>query len=90
MKKPVILAILFVFVVIGMVVYSTLGSRRYRCEVCITLNGKSACRSAAAGTEEQALRAARDMACAEIASGVTESMQCGQTAPDRVRWLAGK
>ena len=88
MKKTVLLGILFVVVVIAFVVYSTLGTGRHRCEVCITYQGRSACRTASAGTREQALRTATENACAQIASGVTESNQCQNTPPDRVTWLA--
>ena len=87
MKKTVWLAILFVVVVIGFVVYSTLGTGRVRCEVCVTYQGRSACRTASAQSREQARRTATENACAQIASGVTESNQCENTPPDSVRWL---
>jgi hypothetical protein len=92
-KKSVLLAILFVVVVIGAVVYTTLSasSSRYRCEVCMEFQGQRACRIASAATEQQARRTAQDNACALIASGVTDSMQCGNyTQPVSVKWLAGK
>ena len=88
MKKTVLLAILFVLVVVGFVVFSTLGNARYRCEACMTYLGRSACRTASAQTREQAERTAIENACAQIASGVTESNQCGNTRPDRIRWLS--
>jgi len=59
---------------------------RVRCEVCITYQGRNACRTASARTRELALRTATDNACAQIASGVTESNQCQNTPPDSVRW----
>lgn len=90
MKKTVWLAILFVAVVLTVVVYSTLGMARYRCEVCISYQGRSACRTASAATSEQALRAATENACALIAGGVTDSIRCGNTPPRSVNWLAGK
>jgi hypothetical protein len=92
MKKSVMLAIAFVVVVIGAVVYTTLSAStsRYRCEVCMEFQGRSACRSAAASTEMQARRTAQDNACADISSGVTDSMQCGNTQPVSVKWLSGK
>ena len=93
MRKSVLLAVLFVVVVVGAVVYTTLsaGSSRYRCEVCMEFQGRSSCRTAAAASEQQALRTAQDNACAQIASGVTDSMQCGTyTRPVSVKWLAGK
>lgn len=88
MKKTVLLGILFLVAVVGLVIYSTLGTNRYRCEVCITYVGRSACRTASAQTREQALRTATENACAQVASGVTESNQCENTRPDSVRWLS--
>ena len=86
MKKSVVLGILFVAAVVILVVYSTLGAGRVRCEVCITYEGRNACRTASARTRELALRTATENACAQIASGVTESNQCENTPPDSVRW----
>jgi hypothetical protein len=93
MKKSVMLAILFVVVVIGAVVYTSMaaGSTKYRCEVCVEFQGRTSCRTAAAATEMQARRTAQENACAMISSGVTDSMQCGTyTQPTSVKWLAGK
>ena len=88
MKKSVWLGVLFVAIVVGFVVYSTVntGRNRIRCEVCITFQGRQACRTAAASTRELALRAATDNTCAQISSGVTDVNQCTNTAPDSVRW----
>lgn len=86
MKKSVWLGILFLLIVVGFVVYSTLNTGRIRCEVCITFRGNHACRIAAAGTRELAERTATENACAQISSGVTDSNQCHNTPPDSVRW----
>ena len=86
MKKIVLLGILFVLVFLGFVVYTTVNTGRIRCEVCITYQGRRACRTASARTRELALRAATDNTCAQIASGVTETTQCTNTPPDSVNW----
>lgn len=86
MKKSVWLGILFVLVVVGFVVYSTMSAGRIRCEVCITFQGRQACRTASASTRDLALRTATENACALISSGVTDSNQCHNTPPDSVRW----
>ena len=93
MKKSVLLAIVFVVVVIGAVVYTTMSASasRYRCEVCVEFQGRRACRIASAATEMQARRTAQENACAMVASGVTDSMQCGNyTPPVSVKWLSSK
>lgn len=93
MKKSVLLGVLFLVVVIGMVVYTTMSgsASRYRVEVCMAFQGRQACRTASAATEEAARRTAQENACSQISSGVTDSIQCGTyTEPVSVKWLAGK
>ena len=92
MKRSVLLGIAFVVLVIGAVVYTTMSSAssRYRVEVCVTFQGRNACRTAAASTEQGALRTAQENACALISSGVTDSIQCGSSPPVSVKWVAGK
>ena len=86
MKKSVWLGILFLAIVVGFVVYSTMSTGRTRCQVCITFQGRQACRTASASTRDLALRTATENACAEISSGITDSNQCHNTPPDSVRW----
>ncbi|MCS7043151.1 MAG: hypothetical protein NZR01_10200 [Bryobacteraceae bacterium] len=69
--------------------WTMLAGRRHRVEVCMEFRGRTACRTAAGPTREDALRAAADNACALLASGMTESMQCSHSQPKSVRWLAG-
>jgi len=85
-KKSALLVILFLLAFLGIVVYSTMSAGRIRCEVCVTYQGRNACRTASARTRELALRTATENACALISSGVTDSNQCNNTPPDRVRW----
>lgn len=86
-KKTVLLGIAFLVVVIAVLIYTTVGNNRYRCQVCMVFHGKQACRMAAASTEEQAQRTAIENACAEIASGVSDSMACENRQPASVIWL---
>ena len=86
-RKVVLLGVAFAALILGIVIYSTLGNARYRCEVCVAYQGRSACRVAGASTQEQAQRTAQENACAQIASGVTDSIACGSTTPTSVIWL---
>jgi hypothetical protein len=86
-KKPVWIGIAFVLVVLGVIVYSTMGLAQNEVEVCMTFKGQTSCRKASASTKEYALRSATENACAEIASGVTETIACGQSTPASVKWL---
>ena len=87
MKKPVIVGFLFAIVIVAALVYTSFGNRRFHCEVCVAYNGRTSCRKASAANREAALRSATDNACAQIASGVTETMGCTSAAPTSLRWL---
>ncbi len=55
MKKTGILVVLFLIAFLAILVYSTIGLKRHRVEVCITFQGRTSCRTAAAATREQAV-----------------------------------
>ncbi len=84
MKKPVLVGIAIVLVILGVLIYSSMNLAKFRVEVCITYNGKQSCNTASGSTEAFAQRAATTGACSPIASGVTESMQCEATPPTSV------
>ena len=85
-KPTVWIGILFAVGFIAAVAYSTLGSQSFRCRVCITFNGRSDCRTAAARTKEEAQRAAATTACASLATGMSESIRCENTPPTSIEW----
>jgi hypothetical protein len=87
MRKPVMIGVLFLLVVMGYVVYSTMSPSPYRVEVCLVFNGSTNCKIASGATEEFAMRAAITNACGEIASGVTDTIACQNTLPKSVTWL---
>ena len=80
-------AVLLIFV--GLMVYSSMGMATYRVEVCMAYAGHTACRTASGAEKERAMRAASDNACAQISSGMTDSMACGRSVPVSVKWLSG-
>lgn len=84
MSKTTLLAILFGLAVLGVLVYSTMQLGQVSCEVCMTYNGMDRCATAAAPTRQEAVRSATDTACAVLSSGMTESIQCGNTPPKSV------
>jgi len=89
MSKPALVAIVFALVFLGVLIYSTIGLGQSRCEVCITYQGQKNCAISSAPTEEEAIRTATDVACAPISSGMTESIQCSNTAPDSIDCSGG-
>ncbi|MCU1335088.1 MAG: hypothetical protein JWO19_669 [Bryobacterales bacterium] len=87
MRKPVVAGVIFVLLVLGVIVYSTMTLAKHRVEVCIQFNGRTNCKTASATTEEFAHQAAVNNACGEIASGVTETVACEHTPPIKVTVL---
>lgn len=87
MSKPVLLGVCLLLLVVGLVVWSSMGLQEHRVEVCVTFEGRRVCRTASGASRESAQRQAQDNACALLTSGVTGSISCGQTKPDSVRWM---
>ena len=87
MKKPVLVGILIVAVILGVIVYSSFNLASHRYEACMTFRGQTNCRTASGSTEEFATRTAITNACAAIASGVTDSMACEQSQPTKLTKL---
>ncbi len=88
MSRKMTWAIVIVLVVlVGIILYSTLTLNRYECEVCMEFHGQVACRTAAGATRPEAIRTATENACAQIASGMTDSIACGNTSPQSIRWI---
>jgi len=77
--------------VIGYVVYSSFHAGEVECEVCITFEGRDACRTVAGKTEEDGMRGAVTNTCALLSSGVTDTLRCERTLPRKAecRRVAG-
>ena len=83
-KIGIITAVVLVAMVILLV--STMSKQaQVSCEVCVTFQGRTQCRSAAGPDREQAIRTAVDTACAVLAAGMTDSIRCANTRPDSVQ-----
>ena len=87
MKKAALIGVVFLLVIVGALYYSTAGLAKHRVEVCMEFKGLTSCRTASGSTEEFALRSATNNACATISSGVTDSIACDQSTPQKVTWL---
>ena len=87
MKKPVLVGIAIFAFLIGIIVYSTLNLAGHRVEVCVNYKGMQACRTASGSSEEFARRTATSNACAQIISGMTDTIACDQAPPAKVTVL---
>jgi len=84
MSKVAVLSLLFALIVIFLVARAIMGIQSVTCEVCITYKGQTECRTGQGRTREDAQRTATDSACALLASGMTERIECGNTQPSRL------
>ncbi len=84
MKKPVIVGIALVFVILGVIIYSTMNLAAHSVEACMTFQRQTNCRKASGTTVDFATRTAIQNACATIASGVTDSIACEQSQPAKL------
>jgi hypothetical protein len=89
-NKTVVIGVVFVLAVLAFLLYSSMHIAKYRAEVCVEFGGRTSCRTASADSEAHALRSAQSNACALIASGVTDTMQCERSNPTSVKWLETK
>jgi hypothetical protein len=86
-KKSVVIGILVVAGLIALLFYSSMSMAQHRVEVCMQFNGHTQCKTTSGQTQDFALRTAKSNACAEISSGVTDTIQCEHAEPVSVKWL---
>lgn len=72
---------------LAFIAYLTVSGTSYRVRVCMAFQGRNACKTVKAKTEQDALKGAITNACGDIASGVTEVVACENTTPASVTWL---
>jgi len=82
--KGVAATTVFLLLFIGYVVYRSFRIPTVECEICLTFNGESVCRTASSGTRETAIESAVTSACGTLAAGMTESIRCQNKTPDSV------
>ena len=91
MKKPAVwIVVIFGLAFLAMMYTSVQGLKKYRAEACMEFQGRQACRTASAATAEQARRTAIENACAQISSGMTDSIACHNSTPVKFAWLEGQ
>ena len=86
MKPATALAVVFVVLVLGYILYSSFSPQKYRVTVCMAFQGRRDCRTASAGSRDHALQTAITNACAQIAGSKSENNECERSAPESVNW----
>src|SRR5688572_23303622 len=84
MRMKTVLVALGFLLVLGYIVYSSMGLAQVTCEVCIQFGGRTECRSARGADAEEAQRTATGVACTFLASGMTDSIACGNMVPTKL------
>jgi hypothetical protein len=84
MPKAGVVGGIFGVLLIGAIVYLSLGFDQLRCEVCMDFQGRTQCRTASGANEHTAVQTAKDNACAYLVHSKTEGFLCSQTTPARV------
>jgi hypothetical protein len=77
--------VLFGAALLAALIYASLDQASVSCEVCVGFGGGNECRNGSGATRDEAIRAAQTTACAVLASGVTQNIQCDRTLPSSVR-----
>lgn len=83
-----LLFIAAVIVLVATLLYGSLGVTQAECELCVEFRGQVQCRRGSGATQADARQAAQRAACAVMASGMDESIACGNTAPRQVQCTA--
>lgn len=81
MKRSTLLTVAALLAFAALLLYSTLSAQKAECEVCVSFNGKSNCATARGSSEAEAEKSAQSTACGTIASGMAETINCGNVLP---------
>jgi hypothetical protein len=84
MSKGAIMGLVFAVAVAALVVVAMRGLRQITCEVCVTFDGETLCRTGTGKDRKGAIDSAQRACCALLSSGMTESIKCGDTEPSSV------
>jgi hypothetical protein len=86
-SRPALAGIFFVVAVLVAIVYMTFSlSRGVRGEICMEFNGRTACKTVSGDTRQHVLQTGVSNACADISSGVTDTIACEHAEPKSVTW----
>ncbi len=81
MKRSTLITLAAIAVVVGLFFYMSTARATEECTVCMEFNGRTNCATAAGRTPAEATETAHTTACGPIASGMNETIACGNRAP---------
>ncbi|UCD23295.1 MAG: hypothetical protein JSW51_09580 [Gemmatimonadota bacterium] len=78
-------AIAAVAALVAILAYGSMATVQAECELCVQFNGLTECRRGSGADQEEAKQAAQKAACAVMAAGMAESVNCSRVPPTNVR-----
>lgn len=81
--RNTIVTLIVLLPIAAVVIYTSFGLSDFECEVCMAFEGQQTCRTVTGKTELEGLRTGVDNSCAILASGVTDTMRCQRTQPQK-------
>lgn len=85
MKRSTVITLAVVALVAALFFYMSTARANQECTVCMEFQGRSNCAIAAGSTVAEATETAHNTACGPLASGMNETIACGNRAPVSVQ-----
>ena len=86
MSKSAIIGLVVTVGVIALIIWSVQGVNTVTCEVCITWQGETVCRTGQGRTEMDAQQTAAQSACAVLpTNGMAERIKCADSVPTSLK-----
>ena len=85
MKRSTGITLVVIAAIIALFFYMSTARATQECSVCVEFNGRSNCATAAGRTAAEATETAHNTACGPVASGMNETIACGNRAPVSVQ-----
>lgn len=85
MKRSTGITLAVIAAIIALFFYMSTARATQECTVCVEFQGRSNCAAAAGRTVAEATETAHHTACGPVASGMNETIACGNRAPVSVQ-----
>ncbi|HEV8381863.1 MAG TPA: hypothetical protein VGQ29_09775 [Gemmatimonadales bacterium] len=85
MKRSTGITLAVIAAIIALFFYMSTAGATQECTVCVSFNGRSNCATGAGKTAAEATRTAHETACGPVASGMNETIACGNREPVSVQ-----
>ena len=81
MKRSTLITLAVLAAIVALFFYMSTARANQECTVCTEFQGRTNCATAAGRTATEATETAHNTACGPLASGMNESIACGNRAP---------